>query len=235
VSTDDAAGLETSKLREPQQFAFNAVSETLGKSTDVDSCVQLATRIDELMTQALEYFRKEGAGIACRSGCTFCCHLRVMVHPHEAIALFRYLGSRLPAAQAAEVRRRLIENAAEISQGHAFNRSCAFLVDGKCSAYAVRPSACSGYHSLSREQCEKQYEGGGTPSVGGGEPSAGIPVLQALEHVAAGLDGGIEQALAALDLSGARVELHTAVAALIRDPALTQRWRAGRTLIKDAC
>src|SRR5215469_3195550 len=135
MSADDAAGLEASEPGEPQQFAFNAVRETLGKSTDVDSCVQLANRIDELMTQALEYFRKEGAGIACCSGCTFCCHLRVMVHPHEAIALFRYLGSRLPAAQAVEVRRRLIENAADIRQGGAFNGPCAFLIEGKCSAY----------------------------------------------------------------------------------------------------
>ena len=73
MSADDPT-----ELGQPQPFAFDAVRATLGVSTDVDSCMQLASRIDALMTQAIEYFRKEGTGIACRAGCSFCCHLRVM-------------------------------------------------------------------------------------------------------------------------------------------------------------
>ncbi len=209
-----------------QRFALAAVRETLGKSTDVDSCSRLASRIDDLMTQALDYFRKAGADIACRAGCSFCCHLRVMVRPHEAIALFRYLGSRMPEEQAATVRRRLIENAARITAGNATNVPCAFLVDGKCSAYEARPAACSGYHSLSRERCEKEYEQRGASAEG-------IPVLEALKHVATALDEGTEEALLTAGLSGTHTELHTAVAALLRNPALIQGWRSGRALIKQ--
>lgn len=211
-------------LGEPQQFAVEAVRATLGTSTDVDSCVQLASRIDALMTQAMEYFRQEGAEIACGAGCSFCCHLRVMVLPHEAIALFRYLGSRMPREQAELVRRRVLENAARIKDAAATYQPCAFLVEGRCSAYEARPSACSGYHSLSREHCEKAHERGATP------PS-GIPVSQAMRHVAATLDEGLQQGLAAAGLNAARIELHTAVAALIRQPALVARWRGGRSLI----
>jgi hypothetical protein len=221
---------EPEQVGEAQRFAFTAVNATLGKSTDVDACVNLAGRIDDLMTQALEYFRKAGAEIACRAGCSFCCHLRVMVHPHEAIALFRYLGSRMPREQAASVRRRVIENAARITAENATKGPCAFpcafLVEGRCSAYDARPVACSGYHSLSRERCEKEHEHRGASAEG-------IPVLQAVEHVATGLDEGMEGALAAVGLSGTRMELHTAVAALLRNPALIQRWRSGRALVKD--
>lgn len=222
MSADDPT-----ELGQPQPFAFDAVRATLGVSTDVDSCMQLASRIDALMTQAIEYFRKEGTGIACRAGCSFCCHLRVMVLPHEAIALFRYLGSRIPREQADLVRQRLLENAVHVKEGSATNEPCAFLVEGRCSAYEARPSACSGYHSLSREHCERACE---QPNA----PSEGIPVSQAMRHVAAALDEGMQQALAATGLSGARVELHTAVAALIRNPALVQRWRGGRSLVRDA-
>jgi Fe-S-cluster containining protein len=213
-----------------QRFAFGAVRDTLGASSDVDSCVALASRIDALMNEALEFFEKDGAGIACRAGCNFCCHLRVMVYPHEAIALFRYLNSQIPKEQADGVRERLIENAARIGKldregGGSTRIACAFLVDGKCSAYEVRPAACSGYHSLSREKCEEGYN----------NPSGsrdGIPVLKALRYVAAAVDDGMDEALAEAGLGGARVELQTAVAALIRNPALIGRWRSGRELLK---
>jgi Fe-S-cluster containining protein len=211
-----------------QQFGFSAVGATLGASTDVDACVALATRLDGLIEEAIAAFQADGAGIACRAGCNFCCHLRVMIFPHEAIALFRYLGSRMPEDQAALVRKRVLENAAHIKQlaregRAATNLPCAFLVDGKCSAYEARPAACSGYHSLSREKCEESFNSGGNLP-------AGIPLLSGLRYVAGALDDGVEQGLGAAGLDATRVELNTAVAALIRNPALIQRWRSGREL-----
>jgi len=211
-----------------QRFGYEAVAATLGASTDVDACVALAGRIDELFEQAISSFQAEGAGIACRAGCNFCCHLRVMVFPHEAIALFRYLGSEMPKEQAQAVRKRILENAAHIAalarEGRTqTNLACGFLVDGKCSAYEARPSTCSGYHSLSKEHCEASFDHGGNLPEG-------IPVLSALGYVATALDAGIEQGLNAAKLDATRVELNTAVAALIRNPALIQRWRSGRPL-----
>ena len=201
-----------------QRFGLEAVRATLGASSDVDACVTLTTRIDDLIGQAAASLEEEGAGIACRVGCNFCCHLRVMVFPHEAIALFRYLGSRMPKEQAEIVRKRVLARDARVS-----NQACSFLVEGKCSAYEARPAACSGYHSLSKEKCEESYHNGG-------HLPAGIPVLKALHFVAAALDEGMEQGLNAAALSATRVELNAAVAALIRNPGLIQRWRSGREL-----
>jgi Fe-S-cluster containining protein len=211
-----------------QRFAAEAVKETLARSTDVDSCMALASRIDSLLDQAFSSFQEAGAGLACRAGCNFCCHLRVMVYPHEAIALFRFLRSRIAPDVADGIRTRLLENADRISKlsrdgSLPTGIACAFLVDGKCGAYEVRPAACSGYHSLSREQCERSYQSAG---------SADIPVSQGLRYVAAALDDGMDQALKAAGLSTTSVELQTAVAALIRNPALIERWRSGRELLK---
>ena len=197
-----------------QQFGYDAVAATLAASSDVDACVALATRIDDLIEQATASFAAEDPGVACRAGCNFCCHLRVMIFPHEAIALFRHLGSRMPKEQAQVVRKRVLARE---------DNACAFLVEGKCSAYEARPSACSGYHSLSKEKCEESYHNGGNLP-------AGIPVLKALTYVAAALDEGMARGLNAANLSATRVELNAAVAALIRNPALIQRWRSGREL-----
>jgi Fe-S-cluster containining protein len=148
-----------------------------------------------------------------------------MVLPHEAIALFRYLQSQMPAAIADQVRETLRRYtqpapAAPVSPD-ARRRACAFLIDGECAAYEVRPSACAAYHSLSRERCEESY---GDPSL----PS-GTVALQALQVVAMALEEGVNTALQSEGLSHAPVELHAAVAALLANPALIARWRAGRS------
>jgi len=210
------------------QFATQAVTDTLGRKTDVDSCLVLVERINVLMTDAFQHFEKDDAGLACRMGCNFCCHLRVMILPHEAIALFRYMGSRMPASQAQAIRERIRANAEEIRKRTQEGRNptgipCAFLVDGKCSAYEARPAACSGYHSLSKARCQSAYESAD-------HSADAIPMLNALRYVAATLDEGVEQALMAAGLNTERIELHTALAALMKNPALIERWRSGRPL-----
>ena len=79
--------------------------------------------------------------------------------PHEAIALFRYLQSRMAPDKADRVRMKIRHYAqsGEVS-GHAVaRRPCAFLIDGECSAYEVRPSACAAYHSVSKQRCEQSF------------------------------------------------------------------------------
>lgn len=205
-----------------RQFAAEAVRRTLGRGTDVDACVELTGRIDRLLEQAATHLQSSGAHLACRAGCNFCCHLRVNVLPHEAIALFRYLQSRMPAALAQQVRTRLRHNA---STTPAAPRPCAFLVAGECSAYEVRPSACAAYHSTRRERCEQSFRDPTVPS--------GTIALQGLQAVAVDLEAGVDDGVRAQGLSNAALELHTAVAALLADPALIARWRAGRPLIKE--
>jgi hypothetical protein len=207
-----------------QQFAAQAVRATLGGNTDVDACVALVSRLDQMLEQAAQQLQQPGAALACRIGCTFCCHLQVKVLPHEAIALFRYLQSRMPAVTADRVRAKLKEYARPAPEAQP-RRACACLVEGECAAYAVRPSACAAYHSLRRERCEQSFQDPSRP--------AGTVALEALQVVAVALEDGIHTALQAEGLSHIPGELHAAVAALLADPALIARWRAGRPLLKS--
>jgi Fe-S-cluster containining protein len=207
-----------------QQFAGQAVRATLGRSTDVDACVALVSRIDRLLEQAAQHLPEAGAALACRVGCNFCCHLQVNVLPHEAIALFRYLQSRMPAATAERVRAKLQHYTAPAAVAPA-RRACAFLVEGECAAYEVRPSACAAYHSLSRQRCEQSFQDPSLP--------AGTVALESLKVVAVALEDGVNTALQTQGLSHLPGELHKAVAALLADPALIARWRTGRPLLKS--
>jgi hypothetical protein len=161
-------------------------------------------------------------------------------YPPEAIARSRHRGSSLPAQQARLVRERLRSNTQRLTEpqersaGVAPRSACAFLLDGQCSAYAVRPAACAGYHSLSREACERDHQGAGStaPSMNAG--SGGIPMSQAMQHVGTAMSEGLAIGLNTLGLSSSQVELQTAVAALLAEPALIGRWRAGREWPRDA-
>src|SRR5580698_4182326 len=205
-----------------QHFASQAVRSTLGRGTDVDACVALAHEMNRLLAQAAQHLQDSGAGIACQVGCNFCCHLQVRVLPHEAIALFRYLQSRMPPATAQRVREKISAYTASQPQ----RRPCAFLIDGQCAAYEVRPSACAGYHSLSKERCEQSFKDPALPTS--------TVVLRSFQVVAAALEDGLNAELATHGLGHARSELHAAVAALLAKPALIARWRAGRPLLDSA-
>jgi Fe-S-cluster containining protein len=209
-----------------QQFAARAVRGTLGRGTDVDTCVALVGQIDRLLEQAAQHLPQGSASLACRAGCNFCCHLQVRVLPHEAIALFRYLQSQMAPITAERVRRKISEYAQspQLSRHAEARRACAFLIDGQCSAYEVRPSACAAYHSVSRQRCEQSFH---DPSL-----SSGTVALEALMVVALALEEGVNAALQTQGLSHIQIELHTALAALLANPALIARWRAGRPLLK---
>lgn len=226
MSTEDSQPIPAD-MPPVQQFAARAVRGTLGRSTDVDACISLVGQVDRLLEQAAQHLPQAGASLACRVGCNFCCHLQVRVLPHEAIALFRYLQSRMAPATADRVRTKIGQyaHARQVAGDAVPRRPCAFLIEGECSAYEVRPSACAAYHSVSRQRCEQSFHDPSLP--------CGTVALEALMVVALALEEGVNVALQDEGLSHTPIELHTAVAALLANPALIARWRAGQALLKS--
>jgi Fe-S-cluster containining protein len=221
---------ELKNPRAAAQFIFEVTVSALKSSADVDSCTTLVAKADRSFDAMFDQLRKKGAPIACKSGCSFCCHLRVTVTAPEAIALFRYLRSQIPASLAQEVERRLLENAERIAQmteqQHlSTNVQCAFLVNGACSAYLARPLACALHHSLNVDACEHLYENPADLSVG-------VRKLKVIEDAMSATHAGMKQALQGLGLSDQPMELHTAVAAVLRDESLIAAWRSGLPLLE---
>jgi hypothetical protein len=100
------------------------------------------------------------------------------------------------------------------------NVKCAFLVNRTCSAYLARPLACALRHSLDVDVYEDSYE---SPA----DFSVGIRKLKVIEDTMAATHAGMKQALQRLGLSDQPMELHTAVAAVLRDQSLIAAWRSG--------
>jgi hypothetical protein len=139
----------------------------------------------------------------------------------------------MPAATASEVEVKIITNATivdgmTIEQHYATNLQCAFLIDGLCGAYVVRPSACAGYHSMSREQCEYSYS---NPEDFGDE-EIGKPTLLELQVFAETQQQAAQAGTQAAGYVSDRTELHQTLRAIIEDPKIMQRWRRGGPLVK---
>lgn len=145
--------------------------------------------------------RAPAGALACRPGCSHCCHQRVGVTVPEALAVASTLVATRTAAELRELRTR-IERAYAATRGltrderNSPKHPCPLLEDGLCSIYEVRPLACRGVHSLDEQACSSRlhdrerraaYERGELPGHSFVEP------VRAVHAVSAGLQLGLHE------------------------------------------
>lgn len=142
----------------------------------------------------------ELAGVACRRGCAFCCHVDVDVTPLEAIRLARRAA-----------------NAGTAQEG-ARRAPCPLLADGACSQYERRPLACRAVFSPDARRCEAGYMTADAVTV---------PSLEWPRHLAAGYITGEIAALDDVGLASHMVVLRAALALLRSDDGAVLKWLNG--------
>lgn len=171
---------------------------------------------EEEMTQRLAAQAESRAdmdGIECRRGCTFCCHVSVSVTPCEAIRIATAMRrGAIPDRSAA------VGEGARAAAGIG-RRPCPLLVDGACSAYAVRPFACRALFSSSAKRCEEGFQDSAA--------AVRVPSLAWPRFLATGYITGQVAALKDLGLGSRLVELKSALAVLIGDETSLVRWLNG--------
>jgi Fe-S-cluster containining protein len=98
-----------------------------------------------------------------------------------------------------------------VEQHRAAGLPCAFLIDGRCSAHEVRPSACATHHSLSRERCEHAFD----HPQDIGSPRGSRPALLELQVFGAALIEATQSGCKAVGAASEQTELHQALRALL--------------------
>lgn len=206
------------------QAAHDRTIRELKRGARPGACSAVCGRMAEVVDAEFAALLADGAPIACAAGCDYCCHQRVGLLPHEAVALLEYLCNEIEPALAARIEQRIRENAAKVdgmtvAEHTAANLACAFLVNGRCSAYAVRPLTCASFHSASRERCAAAFANPQTL----GTPEAARPVLVELTAFTDALMAATRSALTAAGWSDAKAELHQALRALLDERAAERR------------
>jgi Fe-S-cluster containining protein len=211
--------------------AFERTKALLEGEADAASCADCCSETSAAIEAEVVRFAGEGSPPACATGCAFCCHQRVSVFPHEALALLHALRAEMLEEVQARVARRIRANAQRVDgmtveRHYAANLPCAFLEHGRCSAYLRRPAICASFHSMSRSRCEQAFD----RPEGMGTPRNSRPVLLELQAFADAIVEATGSALAAVGLEARKLELHQALRALLDDPDAADRWRAGGAL-----
>jgi hypothetical protein len=209
LSTEERAAL----LRSVDNVQTAAVQH-LRRRPDALSVIHFVSTVQQGVDKVFQARTQRGAKPDCKAGCSHCCSARVEAMPAEVFQIARHVSRRAgPALQAVIDRLQ----AQVCGSGDALlwreRKACAFLEQGLCSIYEVRPSVCRKGHSLDVTRCESG--------------STEIPEDLALVLDAEALIKGASNAYAQLGFESKGVELARAVLLALSDPAAQARWHNG--------
>jgi Fe-S-cluster containining protein len=101
--------------------------------------------------------------LACRAGCTWCCHFSVDVRGVEVFTILDFVERSLPAGEKARIYSEVRANSAALKgldemERMRHNVKCPFLSAGRCSIYEARPQTCRNYHATDVAGCQQSFE-----------------------------------------------------------------------------
>ncbi|MBM0107086.1 YkgJ family cysteine cluster protein [Steroidobacter sp. S1-65] len=162
--------------------------------------------------------------LACRAGCTWCCHFSVDVRAVEVFSILEFVERTLSSEEKARVFSEVRANALKLEGMDDFERmrhnvKCPFLLSGRCSIYAARPQTCRNYHATAVAGCQASFEDPDNLDI---DPEFAPMVYQAGgAHVDA-----FSRAMREAGYDTDVYELNSALAAALSDPHALDRLEA---------
>jgi Fe-S-cluster containining protein len=163
--------------------------------------------------------------LACKAGCSWCCHFSVDVRPVEALNILEHVQQTFSVEAQQRLRAEVEANSRVLgqldeTQRMQHNGKCPFLIENRCGIYAARPQTCRNYHATNSAGCQQSYE---EPDNFDIAPEYAPLVYQSgAAHVDA-----FSRAVQVAGYDIAAYELNSALAAALADPeAVRQRFAA---------
>ena len=127
--------------------------------------VRFYRRHDKLVSEVLN---EPDSNIACRSGCSYCCYIKVTVKAVEVHQIVDFVNRNFKPEHISSVvdqAKQNVEEAKDLTHRQHLdtNQRCHFLVNDTCSIYPVRPTNCRNMHAMDVEGCKKSFENPNEP------------------------------------------------------------------------
>jgi Fe-S-cluster containining protein len=161
--------------------------------------------------------------LGCGKGCSWCCHQAVEVTIPEAILVAAHVADPADPRHRAILAEADARAKLDTSRRYRLGRPCPLLADHQCSVYEDRPLMCRAMLATDGERCRQALE----KVLAGGEEEASIESFPFVQYFLLGDQAGIRGLCKDMGLQHDLVELVEAVAAILRDPPIVDRWIAG--------
>jgi len=172
--------------------------------------------------------------VACKAGCSYCCHIKVDARAHEIIFLLEHIQRVLSGKQIEALIRRCEEHRNRVlpqtlEEQMCTNHPCPMLYEGKCQVYQGRPFSCRNYHAQKVAPCIYAYE----------NPSD-LLIENSTEHEALKLSGAAawiatSMAYAELGYDDRTYDLGLALYEGLTNPKCARRWRDKKNAFSNEC
>ncbi len=195
---------------------------------------------ETLLRNLMEQLSNLGAGaihdvaehckVACQSGCSFCCHMRVVATVPEVLAIADEIRRSWDSRKTSELKhrtsilRRKSRGQTDEQWGNDRHR-CPMLADGRCSVYDKRPLDCRAHNSQDVGACERAWID---------YLDWDVPVNFHMQASYKHLQAGLLEGLAKMGLPARLVELNAALNIALEDEQARNRWRSGEPIFEDA-
>lgn len=216
-----------------QEAEAETAATLLSETTTAEQLVAIAENaagFAAAMTK--KYLHPESPPVACGPGCSWCCYQLVAVSVPETLRIVSFLRD-LPPSEAATTadRVRSLDRATRgitSQQRVGIPKSCAYLRDGECAIYPVRPLACAEFTSYDVKVCKRGKRIGFKPGSVMHEKAR----MLAYNAVQRGLHSGLKSALPQADCEP--LELTAASVIAFDTPNAGTLWLEGGTVFKPA-
>jgi Fe-S-cluster containining protein len=167
---------------------------------------------------------------ACRDGCSFCCHLKVIASPPEVIAMIEWIRKHLPEEELSALRTRVTETDQRTHGLTATERAelrlpCPMLRDNRCVGYEARPAACRSANSFDAGACEAAFQSNAEVEV---------PHDEATRVYADALRGAAASTAARAGCDPRMLELVAALRIGLEESTTSDAWTHGKRVFENA-
>jgi len=180
-----------------------------------------------------KYLHPASPPVACKEGCSWCCYQLVPVSVPEVARIVKFIETAMPAARRGELveRLHLLDKATRgltSKQRIGIPKPCAYLSDGRCTVYPVRPMACAEFTSYNVQDCKRGKRIGFKPGSVIHEKARMIAYIS----VQRGVIRGLKQALPTQDTCD--LELVAASVDALAAQNSVSSWLLGEPIFKNA-
>jgi len=180
-----------------------------------DAWVELHIAVGEA---GLKRHTPPDAPIACKRGCSYCCHQHVSVSAMEIFYIARKLRASPDLAMfTAKLDAKAANTDWDPSRDFDLRNPCAFLNGGACGIHPFRAMICRLVVSLDAGACLKQLVNG----------TGETPHPRAIVLMRGWLNPALFSACQAVGLPVCEYELTASISAVLRDPGIEARWYQG--------